>query len=71
MKCGCHAPVGAYAEIAASDVHIRAFISNLEGKNFIGRELAGPAEDAESLAEKIANELLKAGGKEILESLEK
>ena len=71
MHCGCHAPVGAYAEINGGDVHIRAFISEVDGTNFIGRELAGPAENAENLAEKIANELLKAGGKEILESLEK
>ena len=71
MKCGCHAPVGAYAEIAGGDIQIRAFISEVDGKNFIGRELAGPAEDAEKLAEKIANELLKAGGKKILDSLEK
>jgi hydroxymethylbilane synthase len=71
MHCGCHAPVGAYAEITGGDIHIRAFISDLEGKNFMSRELAGPAEDAEKIAEKIANELLKAGGKEILESLEK
>ncbi len=71
MQCGCHAPVGAYAEINSGEINIRAFISDLEGKNFIGREFAGPAEDAEKIAEKIANELLKAGGKEILESLEK
>ncbi len=71
MQCGCHAPVGAYAEITGGDVQICAFISDLQGKNFIGREIAGPAEDAEKLAEKIANELLEAGGKEILESLEK
>lgn len=71
MHCGCHAPVGAYAEIAASDIHIRAFISDLDGKNFISRELIGPTNDAEKLAEKIAKELLDAGGKEILESLEK
>jgi hydroxymethylbilane synthase len=70
MQCGCHAPVGAYAEIAGGDIHIRAFISDLEGKNFISRELAGSAKEAEKLAEKIAKELLKAGGKEILESLE-
>ena len=70
MQCGCHAPVGAYAEISGGEIHIRAFISEVDGKNFISRELAGPAKDAENLAEKIANELLKAGGKEILESLE-
>jgi len=71
MRCGCHAPVGAYAEITASDIHIRAFISDLEGKNFISREIAGPARDAERLAEEIAKELLDAGGGEILKSLEK
>ncbi len=71
MQCGCHAPVGAYAEITGGEIQIRAFISDLEGKNFIGREITGPAEDAEKLAEKIANELLLAGGKEILASLEK
>ena len=70
MQCGCHAPVGAYAEISGGEIHIRAFISEVDGKNFISRELAGPAKDAEKLAEKISNELLKAGGKEILESLE-
>ena len=71
MQCGCHAPVGAYAEITGGDIHIRAFISDLQGTNFISRELTGPAVNAEKIAEKIANELLKAGGKEILESLEK
>jgi hydroxymethylbilane synthase len=71
MQCGCHAPVGAYAEITGDDIKIRTFISDLEGKNFISREISGPAKDAENLAEKIAKELLEAGGKEILESLEK
>ena len=60
MQCGCHAPVGAYAEIAGGDIHIRSFISETDGKNFIGRELAGPTEDAENLAEKVANELLRS-----------
>ncbi|OHB76484.1 MAG: hydroxymethylbilane synthase [Planctomycetes bacterium RBG_16_55_9] len=71
MQCGCHAPVGAYAKITGGDIKIHAFISDLQGKNFISREITGPAKDAEILAEKIAKQLLKAGGKEILESLEK
>jgi hydroxymethylbilane synthase len=71
MQCGCHAPVGAYAEIDGGNIHIQAFISDLQGQNFISREISGQAEDAESLAENIAKELLDAGGKEILESLEK
>ena len=71
MQCGCHAPVGAYAEIDDGDIHIRAFISDLQGKNFISREVTGPAKDVENLAENLATELLNAGGREILESLEK
>jgi hydroxymethylbilane synthase len=71
MQCGCHAPVGAFAKIVGNDMDICAFISDLEAKNFIRRRLTGPAADADNLAEKIANELLNADGREILEKLEK
>jgi hydroxymethylbilane synthase len=71
MQCGCHAPVGAFAEINDSDIHISAFISDLDGDNFISRELTGQVKDAENFAEKIAKELLEAGGREILAALEK
>ncbi|MBN2594242.1 MAG: hydroxymethylbilane synthase [Sedimentisphaerales bacterium] len=71
MQCGCHAPVGAFAEITGGEIHIRAFICDLQGKNFISGELAGPAKDSEKLAERLAKELLTAGGNQILEYLEK
>lgn len=70
MHCGCHAPVGAFAKIDGNDIEITAFISNVDGTNFIRRQTTGPASDAEQLAENIANDLLSAGGKKILESLE-
>ena len=69
LQCGCHAPVGAFAQIAGDDMEIHAFISDLEGKNFISRQISGPADDADKLADKIANELLNAGGRKILQSL--
>jgi hydroxymethylbilane synthase len=68
MQCGCHAPVGAFAKIAGSNVEIYAFISDVEGRNFIKRQIAGPAKESDKLAEQIANELLDAGGSEILQS---
>jgi hydroxymethylbilane synthase len=71
MQCGCHAPAGAFATINEDDVIISAFISDLEGKNFIRRDITGPAHDADKLAEKIAHQLLNAGGREILEKLER
>ncbi len=70
MQCGCHAPVGAFANIVGDDIEICAFISDLEGKNFIDCRITGPIADANSLAEKIANELLQAGGAEVLEKME-
>ncbi len=71
MQCGCHAPVGAFAKITGEDIEILAFISDLEGENFISRRLTGLAADAYTITEKIANELLDAGGREILEKLER
>jgi hydroxymethylbilane synthase len=71
MQCGCHAPVGAYAKITAGKIEIRAFICDLQGKNYIARQTSGPTAEAEALAERLAQALLNAGGDEILESLEK
>ncbi|MBA7616401.1 Porphobilinogen deaminase [subsurface metagenome] len=71
MQCGCHAPVGAFAEIDGDDIEICAFISDLQGKNFIRRRIKGPAAQAGKLAEKIANDLLSSGGKKILDDLQR
>jgi len=68
MQCGCHAPVGAYAKIVGENIEIHAFISDVEGRNFIKRQITGPARESDKLAEQIANELLSSGGKEILQS---
>jgi hydroxymethylbilane synthase len=71
MQCGCHAPAGAFAQIIKDDIMIRAFISDLQATNFIKREITGPVADADKLAEQLAHELLDAGGKDILKSLER
>lgn len=70
-QCGCHGPVGAFAKVIENNIQIFAFISDLEGVNFIKRKIAGPAAEARQLAEKLAYQLLDAGGKEILEMLKK
>jgi hydroxymethylbilane synthase len=69
MQCGCHAPVGAFAEISGEDIKITAFISDLKGKNFIRRQIAGPTSDVFKLAEELANDLLSAGGGNILQDI--
>lgn len=64
-KCGCHAPVGAFAEINQNVITITAFIADVGGQNFIKREIKGPAENALTLADTLAKKLLDAGGKKI------
>ncbi len=66
LQCGCHAPVGVFAEIVGEEIKIYAFTSDLESKNFVKREVTGKSSDANQLAAKLAEELLKTGGKEIL-----
>ncbi|MHC4739053.1 MAG: hydroxymethylbilane synthase [Planctomycetota bacterium] len=70
-KCGCHGPVGAFAKVLGNNIQIFAFISDLEGVNFIKRQITGPAAKAQQLAEKLGSQLLDAGGREILEKLKK
>jgi len=67
MQCGCHAPVGAFAEIVNEKIKIYAFISDLEGRNFIKRETSGSTTNANKMAIKLADELLKDGGSKILQ----
>lgn len=69
LQCGCHAPVGVFAQITGADIRIHAFISDLNGKDYIKRKISGPVPDADSLAEKLAKDLLTSGGSHILESL--
>jgi hydroxymethylbilane synthase len=71
MKCGCHAPVGAYAECHAGTMELCAFISDVRGDTIIRRQAEGPVSQPVQLGEHVAVELLEAGGREILRELER
>lgn len=70
MKCGCHAPVGAYAQCTNGVIVIRAFISDVRGRDMLRKRIQGPVSEAQPLGERIATELLEAGGRKILDELE-
>jgi len=70
-QCGCHAPVGAYAECRGEIIEVLAFISDVDGRNMIRRQARGPLSQAVQVGERVAIELLDAGGREILRNLEK
>ncbi len=70
LQCGCHAPVGAYAESHNSMMELHAFLSDIQGRNIIRRQASGPMAEALQLGQRLADELLDAGGREILRGID-
>jgi hydroxymethylbilane synthase len=60
--CGCHAPVGAFAEMEGDAVHLHAFMADTEGRHLVHRQISGPAEQAMVLAQRVAADLVQAVG---------
>ena len=69
LEGGCQVPIGAYAEVRDGKVLIRGFISDLEGTKFIEGKEEGSLEEARAVGERLAEDLLSRGGKEILEEI--
>ena len=70
-QCGCHAPVGAYAEAAEGELVLRAFLSDVQGRTMLRKQINGSMSRAKQLGEQLALELLDAGGRDILDELER
>ncbi len=74
VEGGCQVPLGCYAVVNEDRVHVRAFISDLDGKFFHREEGVfrfSSLEDADRIGVSVAERLLSAGGREILEELMK
>ena len=69
MHGGCSIPLGVYSQISGDNITIDAVISDVEGDKYIKRSIAGHINQANVFAEKLAQELLNAGGREILDQI--
>ncbi len=69
MHGGCSIPMGVYSKISGDTISIDAIISDVEGKRYIKRSRTANIDEAKSCAEELAQELLNAGGREILEQI--
>jgi len=69
MHGGCSIPLGVYTRICDDTISIDAIICDLEGKRCIKRSKTVPVTQAKTCAEEMADELLNAGGREILEEI--
>ena len=66
---GCSIPLGVYSRIDGNNIIIDAMISDVEGNKHVKRSASAPINQARRCAEQLAQELLAAGGREILDQI--
>ena len=69
VEGGCQVPVGVYATTAADNLTVEAVIASVDGQRAIRRQIIGDAAKAKELGQDLAEEMLAAGGREILREL--
>jgi porphobilinogen deaminase len=58
-----------YSQICGDNITIDAMLSDVEGKKYINRSKTSRINEANSCAEKLAQEMLAGGGREILDQI--
>jgi hydroxymethylbilane synthase len=66
LEGGCTVPLAGHATVEGGLVHLRGFVGRPDGSKVVAGEVRGPARDAHSLGERLADELLSRGAEEIL-----
>lgn len=71
LEGGCQVPIGAFAEVRPNGLHIDALVGSLDGSLTFRKKIRGSKNNPEKLGNKLADDLLKAGAKSILEEIYK
>ena len=69
LEGGCQVPIAAYATLDGDSLHLKGLVGSVDGKIVIAREATGAQSDAEAIGTALANEVLDAGARPILEAL--
>ena len=69
LEGGCQAPIGGHAKIKDNILRLHGLVAEPDGSIIIMEQLEGPIEDAANIGETVANSLLNAGAKKILDKL--
>ncbi|WP_029896712.1 hydroxymethylbilane synthase [Desulfohalovibrio reitneri] len=69
LEGGCQVPIAGHAVLDGETVHLTGLVSDVRGKQVIRREGSAPLDEAWDLGVRLADEVLAAGGKEILEEV--
>ena len=69
LEGGCQVPVAAYATVRDGEVSMKGLVAGVDGVKFILRKSNGSSSEADSLGRSLAEQILDAGGREILEEV--
>jgi hydroxymethylbilane synthase len=69
LEGGCQVPIGIYSEIKSGELYLEAYVGSVNGKTAFRDNISGKKEDAEKLGMQLADKLLDAGAKEILDEI--
>jgi len=69
LEGGCQVPIGAHAVLDGDQLRLEGLVAEVDGSLIIRRSITGARSEAVSLGVKLADEVLDAGGKRILDAL--
>jgi len=69
LEGGCQVPIAAYATLDGDKLLLKGLVGSVDGSIIIRRECSGPRQDGEALGKSLAEEVLDAGARPILEAL--
>ncbi len=71
LEGGCQVPIGAFAEVKPSGLILTAMVGSLDGSLTFSKRIRGSKNTPKAIGKKLANDLLKAGAKTILDEIYK
>ena len=69
LEGGCQVPIGAHAEIKSNGLYLSGMVGSVDGKIQLKRKIRGSKNEPEETGRVLANILLNAGAKEILDEI--
>ncbi len=69
LEGGCQVPIGAFAEVKPNGIYLDGIVGSVDGSLTFRKKIRGSKKDAEKLGIQLAQDLIDAGAKEILDEI--
>jgi hydroxymethylbilane synthase len=66
LGAGCHTPVAGHARLVGDSISIAGLVASVDGVTVLRGEVSGPGSQAEALGERLADDLLGRGARDLL-----